>query len=185
MYKRQELIEERMAELQKGVELAKAFDEKIELVKADIEKLLKPEVKFGDRERAETSTQALELGDVRNFGPEAEPYLKAIQKISLAAKRAGDAEDAAAAAAASLSISVITKGTGSGVGLSMEQAQELSAIVTSGMKALGAAGAISATASTISKAALAAAAEVGSGGNLDPGFIISLCLLYTSPSPRD
>ena len=68
---------------------------------------------------------------------------------------------------------MITKGTGSGVGLSMEQAQELSAIVTSGMKALGAAGAISATASTISKAALAAAAEVGSGGNLDPGFIIS------------
>ena len=169
-----ELIEERMAELQKGVELAKAFDEKIELVKADIEKLLKPEVKFGDRERAETFTQALELGDVRNFGPEAEPYLKAIEKISLAAKRAGDAEDAAAVAAASLSISVITKGTGSGVGLSMEQAQELSAIVTSGMKALGAAGAISATASTISKAALAAAAEVGSGGNLDPGFIISL-----------
>ena len=169
-----ELVAERVIEQQKGMELARAFSEKMVSAKADVEKFLKPDIQFGRQERVEAVSEARELADLRNFGPEAQPYLDAIQKIFVAAKRAGDAEDAAASAAASLSITVITKGTGSGVGLSMQQAQELSAIVTSGMKALGAAGAISASASTISKAALAAAAAVGSGATLDPGFLLNL-----------
>ncbi|MDP7097035.1 MAG: FecR family protein, partial [Rhodospirillales bacterium] len=110
--------------------------------------------------------------DIPDYSAEANTILAIVQKASLAAKTAGNAEDSAAAQVGTISGNLGQQATAAG--LSSAETTTLASVITGPLNALGSAGALSATSTNVAKAALALLATVGTATPPDAAVIANL-----------